>query len=584
MDYKVLQGNCLDRLKDIETNSIHYENCEHEGNNLLGNNRNGLSSGDCSRQANNPALSSGQCIKCGAIKEDEQIGLESSLQGYIDNMVKVFREVRRVLRDDGTVWLNIGDSYNGSGGAGGDYNKGGLREGQNKYGKKDDPRFKPKDLMLVPHRLAIALQEDGWWVRQDIVWAKNNPMPEPAKDRCVKAHEYIFLLTKSKDYYFDYQAIQEETSNTNKKNKTNQKQTKYKSIEEEATYRQGMHKDRGKNIVYFRPKLPNQNDFVDFIRLNPKENLSGLGIKQSTIDHWYRYDQSGFSYPSVEDWEVIYPYLVNEDKEQMNSLMTTLDWKYDDVKFNGKRNKRSVWTVNTKAYKGAHFAVFPPDLVEPCILTTPTLTCGGCGKGYIRNTITETILTKEEAEAMMSLNSNKEDKPYSVKELRSAVVEFRNLPNHEEFRKYLKEAKNKTDLTIAKIEELFDSQAPHHWFEKGGSYPSVEDWSMLKEMLNLDDTYDTQMTEVFYKSGLKGDNSYSSNGFVKDCSCDTEETKPAVVLDIFGGSGTTAGVALKNGRDALLIELNPEYVELIDKRIESILNFKIKDETRNELF
>jgi site-specific DNA-methyltransferase (cytosine-N4-specific) len=144
MDYKVLQGNCLDRLKDIETNSIHCvvtsppyyalrdygtgkwvggdENCEHEGNNLLGNNRNGLSSGDCSRQANNPALSSGQCIKCGAIKEDEQIGLESSLQGYIDNMVKVFREVRRVLRDDGTVWLNIGDSYNGSGGAGGDYN------------------------------------------------------------------------------------------------------------------------------------------------------------------------------------------------------------------------------------------------------------------------------------------------------------------------------------------------------------------------------------------------------------------------------------------------------------------------------
>lgn len=529
MNYEVLQGNCLDRLKDIETNSIHSvvtsppyyalrdygtgqwvggdENCEHQGDNVLGNNRNGLSSGDCSRQANNPALSSGQCVKCGAIKEDEQIGLESTLQGYIDNMVKVFREVRRVLRDDGTVWLNIGDSYNGSGGAGGDYNKGGLREGQNKYGKKDDAQFKPKDLMLVPHRLAIALQEDGWWVRQDIVWAKNNPMPEPAKDRCVKAHEYIFLLTKSKDYYFDYQAIQEPVADASRKSY------------QRGSFSKGVNQDR------------NDND--------------------------------------------------------MGERTNTLDWKYDDVKFNDKRNKRSVWTVNTKAYKGAHFAVFPPDLVEPCILTTPTITCGGCGKGYIRNTITETILTKEEAEKMMLLNSNKEDKPYTVKELgvkRSAVVEFRNLPNHEEFRKYLKEAKNKTDLTIAKIEELFDSQAPHHWFEKGGSYPSVEDWSMLKEMLNLDDTYDTQMTEVFYKSGLKGDNSYSSNGFVKDCSCDTDETKPAVVLDIFGGSGTTAGVALKNGRDALLIELNPEYVDLIDRRIESILNFKVKDETRNELF
>jgi hypothetical protein len=117
----------------------------------------------------------------------------------------------------------------------------------------------------------------------------------------VKAHEYIFLLTKSKDYYFDYQAIQEETSNTNKKNKTNQKQTKYKSIEEEATYRQGMHKDRGKNIVYFRPKLPNQNDFVDFIRLNPKENLSGLGIKQSTIDHWYKRKFVGFRYKTINN-------------------------------------------------------------------------------------------------------------------------------------------------------------------------------------------------------------------------------------------------------------------------------------------
>ena len=139
-----------------------------------------------------------------------QLGLESTPEEYVAKMVEIFREVKRVLRDDGTLWLNLGDCYNGSGGAGGDYNKGGLKEGQPKYPGRKIARLKPKDLVGIPWMVAFALRADGWYLRQDIIWHKPNPMPESVKDRCTKAHEYIFLLTKSAQYYYDNEAIKED--------------------------------------------------------------------------------------------------------------------------------------------------------------------------------------------------------------------------------------------------------------------------------------------------------------------------------------------------------------------------------------
>lgn len=152
------------------------------------------------------------CGRCGAVRVDAQIGLEDTPEQYVERLVEVFREVRRVLKDDGTVFLNLGDSYNGSGGAGGDYSKGGLKEGQPKYPGRKIDGLKPKDLIGIPWMVAFALRADGWYLRQDLIWAKPNPMPESVADRCTKAHEYIFLLSKSAKYYYDADAIAERSS------------------------------------------------------------------------------------------------------------------------------------------------------------------------------------------------------------------------------------------------------------------------------------------------------------------------------------------------------------------------------------
>jgi hypothetical protein len=160
-------------------------------------------------------------------------------------------------------------------------------------------------------------------------------------------------------------------------------------------------------------------------------------------------------------------------------------------------------------------------------------------------------------------------KPYAVveKKHRKEIIEYRNLPNHDELRTYLKEYRSKSGMTIDEIEQHFGTQAPHHWFEKGGSYPDKDDWTQLKELLSLDNTHDQAMTEVFEKSGYKGETEYIDKGLQKQCQCESNETKAGTVLDPFGGAGTTGLVADRNGRNAVLIELNPEYAEMAKNRI-----------------
>lgn len=226
---------------------------------------------------------------------DGQMGLEETPEAYVAGMVELFREVRRVLRDDGTLWLNLGDSYSRAQTTNvpqtknkpvnyPTHTKNGSSDGA--VGRADRPGSRSgglgeKQLLGIPWRVAFALQADGWYLRQDIIWHKPNPMPESVRDRCTKAHEYIFLLSKGPKYYFDYEAIKEPAVQAGR----------------------------------------------------VRADKMG-GNKGDVVNH-----SPGSTFTGAET-----------------------------------RNKRSVWTVTTKPFKGAHFATFPPDLIEPCVLA-------GCPEG-----------------------------------------------------------------------------------------------------------------------------------------------------------------------------------------------------------
>lgn len=223
-----------------------------------------------------------------------EIGLEDTPDAFVARLVEVFREVRRVLRDDGTLWLNLGDSYARTGGTDRKVSRsakvGSTRRTLDQIAdrtQKAPTGLKDKDLIGIPWRVAFALQADGWYLRQDIIWHKPNPMPESVKDRCTKAHEYVFLLSKGPRYFFDSEAIEEKATN----------------------------------------RAP--------------------GNKQAT--------KGGRNY---------------EDGAQEHRTAANLH----KIDARETRNRRSVWTVTTKPFKGAHFATFPPDLIEPCVLA-------GCPEG-----------------------------------------------------------------------------------------------------------------------------------------------------------------------------------------------------------
>lgn len=163
-----------------------------------------------------PGVDASVCLDCGALRVDKQIGLERTPEEYVSRIVEVFREVRRVLREDGTLWLNLGDSYNAHPGQRKTTDAAGPKQVTNEGAQGAPSRYvsslKPKDLVGIPWRVAFALQEDGWWLRSDIIWAKPAPMPESVEDRPTRSHEYIFLMTKAEKYYYDFESIKEPSS------------------------------------------------------------------------------------------------------------------------------------------------------------------------------------------------------------------------------------------------------------------------------------------------------------------------------------------------------------------------------------
>lgn len=325
-DYKIHQGDAWQLAKTLPDQSIQtiitsppyyglrdYGTAEWEGSDPacdhLAPPRGGRDPATSSKQLTSAGTLTyqyvGVCEKCGAKRVDSQFGLEATPEEYVDKLVALFRELRRALRDDGTLWINIGDSYNGSGGAGGDYGAGGLKEGQPRYPGRNVGSLKPKDLCGIPWRVAFGLQADGWYLRSDIIWAKNNPMPESVRDRPTKAHEYIFLLSKNQRYFYDADAVREPYQES--------------SIER-----------------YKYSALPSSGKWMPHVLVGGEGNRASNGVTRTTAG------------------------LKSHEQEQ-NPL---------------GRNRRSVWNVNTSPYKGAHFATFPPKLIEPCVLA-------GCPPGEI---------------------------------------------------------------------------------------------------------------------------------------------------------------------------------------------------------
>lgn len=229
VDY-ILEGNCLETLKTIPDESVdccitsppYYglrdygtgtwvggnPNCPHRRTSKYSEKTITGHAQEELRGNVGDAIYKTVCPLCGAIREDKQIGLEETPEEYIDRLVSVFREVKRILKPEGTLWVNIGDSYNGNKTGNTEVNKHKVAV-TDSFKKKLWDGAKQKDLIGIPWMLAFALRNDGWYLRQDIIWHKPNPMPESVKDRCTKSHEYIFLLSKSPKYYFDYEAIQE---------------------------------------------------------------------------------------------------------------------------------------------------------------------------------------------------------------------------------------------------------------------------------------------------------------------------------------------------------------------------------------
>lgn len=242
---------------------------------------------------------------------DGQIGLEETPEAYVDNLVQVFREARRVLRPDGLLWLNLGDSY-AQGGRGGAFSDRSIKQRSNKGSllgpSKAPPGFKPKDLLGIPWRVAMALQADGWYLRRDIIWSKPNPMPESVDDRPTSSHEYIFMLAQRPDYFYDSEAVKEPIS----------------------------------------------------------EAMAAAIARGPRPDRQYQHDAHN-----------------RGGKRSGNRAFSDPD---SLARISLGRNRRSVWNIPTVSYPGAHYATFPPKLVEPMIMaaTSEKGYCVECGAPHIR--------------------------------------------------------------------------------------------------------------------------------------------------------------------------------------------------------
>lgn len=374
-----------------------------------------------------------------------QVGLEKTPKLFIKSMVAIFKEVKRVLRDDGTLWLNIGDSYaaNGKNRSTKQATAKSTLNGTTKTQEQslrqqslivDD--LKPKDLVGIPWMMAFALRADGYYLRQDIIWAKPNPMPESVTDRCTKSHEYFFLLSKSKQYYYDHIAIMQEAQ-----------EWTGKAAEFGRTGAVSEHILPGQSAAQHRPRKSGNKE---------RKNGSERGCPEGNV----------------------------------SNVCSSVPWE------GLKANKRSIWTIATKPYAEAHFATFPEDLITDPIKagTSEYGCCENCGNPYKRLYRQQLVPTYK-----ASFNSKPDERDAQA------------------------------DAQDAGSNRMKDGHKPG-WINKTNTL-----------------------------------------GWVPSCKCPNTKRIPCTVLDPFMGAGTTALVAQKLGRNFIGFELNPKYVAMANKRLNSHL-------------
>ena len=462
----------------------------------------------------------GSCSKCGAWKG--QLGLEPDFNLFIKHLCDIFDEVKRVLKKDGTCWVNLGDTYytkSGSGFVNDNLNPKTEEEVSSTTGINVANEIRGRGLLpskcltCVPERFVLEMINRGWILRNKIIWHKPNHMPTSVKDRFANSWEYLFMFSNSKKYYFDLDAIREPhkgisikrlfsedhldkrkidttgmlsmspksqiKSNIKRKQEYLDGEMKGKNpddVIEAKNWRQGMARDETE-MIEVRPNLPTQKEFVDSLRETfSVDKLVEKGLKRTTVEHWFRYDDYGFSYPSKEEWikvdTTLFPELLQIELKP-NTVINNLSGK----------NPSDFWNITTRGYKESHFAVFPEALVKRPIKTTPQWICNKCGKARER-------IVEREGLSSSELMKNKDKSAW-----KSEQGQKQNM------------------------------RAPREAFER--------------RLINKGWT---------------------------NCNCNTG-FHSAVIMDIFAGSGTTLKVARDLKRDSIGIEIKKEYCDLIYKRL-----------------